>query len=231
MSPFPRVLAAGDAALTVEFGNAIDPAIHDRVLAFAHAMEGLSWEGLIEAVPAYRSATVYFDPSKIDADHLAERLKALAQVLLPTSVHTPRLVEIPVVYGGECGPDLSDVAAFAGVLPEEAAALHASVEYRVYMLGFSPGFPYMGRVPDSLAMPRLATPRAKVPSGSVGIAGSQTGIYPLESPGGWRVIGRTPLRLYDLNRADPFLLAPGDCVRFVIIDRQEFDRLAAKAEW
>jgi inhibitor of KinA len=228
MPPFPRVLAAGDAALTIEFGITINPAIHDRVLAFAHAVDTLSVDGLIETVPTYRSATVYFDPCKINTDQLAERLKALVQVLPPSSTHSPRLVEIPVLYGGACGPDLPDVADFARLTAEEAAALHASVEYRVYMLGFSPGFPYMGRVPDPLAMPRLATPRAKVPAGSVGIAGSQTGIYPLETPGGWRVVGRTPLRLYDLGRTPPFLLEPGDCVRFVAIDRQEFDRLAAE---
>lgn len=220
----PRVLPAGDAALTVEFGETIDPEVNDRVMTFARAVEGLDLTGLIETVPTYRSATVYFDPVVLDAGLLAARLKALAEALPPAISSPPRNVEIPVFYGGEVGPDLPDVASFANLSAQEAIALHASVEYRVYMLGFSPGFPYMGTVPGALAMPRLATPRPRVQAGSVGIAGSQTGIYPLESPGGWRVIGRTPLRLYDRARPNPFLLEPGDRVRFVPINQQEFDR-------
>lgn len=225
MAPYPRVLPAGDAALTVEFGESIDPEVNDRVMTFTRAIESLDLTGLIETVPTYRSATVYFDPVGLEAGLLAERLKALAEALPPAISSPPRNVEIPVCYGGEFGPDLPDVASFANLSVQEAIALHASVEYRVYMLGFSPGFPYMGTVPGALTMPRLATPRACVPAGSVGIAGSQTGIYPLESPGGWRVIGRTPLRLYDRARPNPFLLEPGDRVRFRVIGREEFDRL------
>ncbi|MGH7205819.1 MAG: 5-oxoprolinase subunit PxpB [Nitrospiraceae bacterium] len=228
MPRYPRVLAAGDAAVTVEFGETIAPEINDRVMAFAQAVEGLGLDWLIETVPTYRSATVYFDPVVIEADQLAERLLTLAESLPQPSARPSRQVDIPVAYGGEFGPDLADVASFASLSVEETITLHASVEYRVYMLGFSPGFPYLGVVPDALAMPRLSTPRAKVPAGSVGIAGSQTGIYPLDTPGGWRVIGRTPLRLYDQARPKPFLLEPGDSVRFVSIDRQEFERLAAE---
>lgn len=228
MPRYPRVLAAGDAAVTVEFGETIAPEINDRVVAFAQAVEGLGPDGLIETVPTYRSATVYFDPVVIEADHLAERLLTLAKSLPPLSARSSQQVDIPVTYGGEFGPDLDDVASFARLSVEETIALHASVEYRVYMLGLSPGFPYLGLVPDAIAMPRLATPRAKVPAGSIGIAGSQTGVYPLDTPGGWRIIGRTPLRLYDQARPKPFLLEPVDCARFVRIDRQEFERLAAK---
>jgi len=197
MPCYPRVLAAGDAAVTVEFGETIAPEINDRVMAFAQAVEGLGLDGLIETVPTYRSATVYFDPVVIEADQLAKRLLALAGSLPPTTVRPSRKVDISVAYGGEFGPDLDDVASFARLSVEETIALHVSVEYRVYMLGFSPGFPYLGLVPDAIAMPRLATPRAKVRAGSVGIAGSQTGVYPFDTPGGWRIIGRTPLRLYD----------------------------------
>jgi len=225
---YPRVLAAGDAAVTVEFGETIAPEINDRVRVFAQAVEGLKLEGLMEIVPTYRSATVYFYPVSIEADQLAERLLALAKSLPPLNPCPSRLVDIPVAYGGEFGPDLADVTSFARLSIEETIALHASVEYRVYMLGFSPGFPYLGPVPDAIAMPRLPTPRAKVLAGSVGIAGPQTGIYPLDTPGGWRVIGRTPLKLYDQARPKPFLLEPGDSVRFVRIDRQEFERLAVK---
>lgn len=230
MAHYPRVLAAGDAALTVEFGETIDPEINDRVLAFARAVQRLELSGLIETVPTYRSATVYFDPVMVDASSLAQRLADLAKVLPPVLVRPPRKVEIPVVYGGEFGPDLADVAAFARLSTEEVIALHTSVCYRVYMLGFTPGFPYMGPVPDALAMPRLAEPRPRVPAGSVGIAGVQTGIYPIESPGGWRLIGRTPLRLYEKSRLQAFLLEAGDCVQFAPIGGEAFERLAARGE-
>lgn len=230
MALYPRVLPAGDAAMTVEFEETIDPGINDRVLAFARGVERLALPGVIETVPTYRSATVYFDPILVDAGSLAERLKALAEALPPPPSQVRRTVQIPVVYGGESGPDLADVAAFARLSVEEAIALHASVCYRVYLLGFVPGFPYMGPVPDALAMPRLAEPRARVPAGSVGIAGSQTGIYPIESPGGWRLIGRTPLRMYDKSRLQPFLLEAGDWVQFLPIGREEFERMAGSEE-
>lgn len=221
------MLPAGDAALTVEFGDSIAPEINDRVLAFAQVVDVLRPDerrGIIEVVPTYRSATVYFDPLAADGRLLAERLRTLAETLPPRRATKPRTVEIPVIYGEAFGPDLAEVAAHAGLPVEEAIRLHASVEYRCYMLGFSPGFPYLSPVPDALAMSRLAEPRASVPAGSVGIAGLQTGVYPIESPGGWRLIGRTPLRLYDPGRTQPFLIEAGDAVRFVAISRSEFER-------
>jgi KipI family sensor histidine kinase inhibitor len=228
---YPRLLPVGDAAVTVEFGDAIDPAINDRVLAFTRAVDELIRDdrrGIIEVVPTFRSATVYFDPLTTEAETVAGRLRALADALPSGRAGQSKTVEVPVVYGGEFGPDLGEVAAYAGLSVEEIARLHASVAYRCYMLGFSPGFPYLGLVPEAIAMPRLAEPRVSVPPGSVGIAGSQTGLYPLESPGGWRLIGRTPLRLYDPDRAHPFLIEAGDTVRFVPISRAEFDRLSVK---
>jgi inhibitor of KinA len=225
MDRFPRMLAAGDAAVTVEFGEIIDPEINDRVIAFADAVKALAVPGIIETVPTYRSATVYFDPIIMDVDRLIERLRSLAESPTTAPSRSPKVLEVPILYGGEYGPDLSDIATFSNLPMENVIALHTSVPYRVYMLGFSPGFPYLGRVPDKIAMPRLATPRDKVPAGSVGIAGSQTGIYPLESPGGWRLIGRTPLLPYDRRRSPPFLFEPGDQVRFVEIDQLEYDRL------
>ncbi|MGH7427204.1 MAG: 5-oxoprolinase subunit PxpB [Candidatus Methylomirabilaceae bacterium] len=230
MALYPRVLAAGDPAVTVEFGETIDPEVNDRVLAFTRGVERLALSGVIETVPTYRSATVYFDPIPVDAGPLAERLQTLAETLPPPISQVRRTVRIPVVYGGELGPDLAEVAAFARLSVEKAMALHASVCYRVYMLGFTPGFPYMGPVPDALTMPRLAEPRARVPAGSVGIAGSQTGIYPIESPGGWRLIGRTPLRLYDKGRLQPFLLEAEDRVQFLPISREEYERIARSSE-
>ncbi len=225
--PFPRLRWAGDAAVTVEFGDRIAPAINDRVLRFARAVEAARWPGVQEAVPAYRSATVYVDPLVVRGGALLKRLRALAARPPGGPRLGRRRIEVPVLYGGEAGPDLAALAAAAGLTPAEAAALHSSVEYRVYMLGFLPGFPYLGRVPAKLAAPRLAEPRARVPAGSVGIAGEQTGIYPLESPGGWRLIGR--LRLYDPARTPPFLLAPGDRVRFMPIGRAAYARWLARS--
>ena len=220
----PRVLTAGDAAVTIEFGSSIDPSINARVHAFARAAETASLPGVIEIVPTFRSVTIYFDPGTADAPALLERLETLARSFPPDMATPSRIVDIPVLYDTECGPDLPDVAAFAKRSVNEVIALHASVTYRVYMLGFSPGFPYLGRVPDAIAMPRLAVPRMHVPAGTVGIAGSQTGIYSIESPGGWRLIGRTPFRVYAPHRPTPFLLNPADGVRFVAIDREEYDR-------
>ncbi len=226
MSIYPRVLPLGDSGWTIEFGETIDPTLNDRVLALTDALEKLSVPGVIEMVPTYRSVAVYGDPLLEEATPLADRLLDLASTTGTSAPRKPRHVEIPVLYGGDCGPDLVDLASMAGLSPEDVVASHQSVTYRVYMLGFSPGFPYLGSVPETIAAPRLAEPRAKVPPGSVGIAGFQTGIYPQESPGGWRLIGRTPVELYDPGRTNPFLLQAGDQVRFVAIAQCEFDRLA-----
>jgi inhibitor of KinA len=223
-----RLLPFGDAALTVEFGNDIEPAVNAQVIAFAETVRAQMWEGVLDVVPTYRSITIHVDPLCLDISTLSDRLLQLSHAgshhATSGTHHT-----IPVLYGGEYGPDLEDVAAFAKLSVAEAIKLHASVLYRVYMLGFSPGFPYLGVVPAPLALPRLATPRTTVPAGSVGIAGSHTGIYPTATPGGWRIIGRTPMTLYRPNAATPFLLSPGDMVRFEPIGPQEFDRLHCEA--
>ncbi|HBH81195.1 MAG TPA: hypothetical protein DDY39_15345, partial [Nitrospira sp.] len=191
-----RILPLGDAALTIEFGNEINSEINSRVVAFATTVFDQHWQGIHDIVPTYRSVTVHFDPLQWDSATLAKRLKALPR-REPDQAEPPGILhEIPVLYGDEWGQDLEEVATFAGLQPAEAIALHASVLYRVYMLGFSPGFPYLGLVPGQLAMPRRATPRTKVPAGSVGIADRQTGIYPTATPGGWQIIGRTPISLY-----------------------------------
>ena len=222
--PF-RFLPLGDAAVTVEFGQEIDPALNAGVLAFAAMIRACKWKGVLDIVPTYRSVTIHVDPLCLDVATLTNRLLRIPYTASPQTAWSGKHHPIPVVYGGEWGPDLEDVAAFAKMSVAEAVRLHASVLYRVYMLGFSPGFPYLGLVPEALAMPRLATPRMTVPGGSVGIAERQTGIYPTSTPGGWRVIGRTPIDLYRPNTATPFLLAPGDVVKFEPIEPQEFDRL------
>jgi len=174
-------------------------------------------------VPTYRSVTVYFDPLKIDWPALEQRLNE--EAAKPRDIApSPAPVQIPVCYGGEFGPDLDDVAEFAHVGTDDVIGLHTAAAYRVFMLGFLPGFPYMGVVPERIAAPRRSTPRRVVPAGSVGIAGPQTGVYPLASPGGWQLIGRTPLRLFDTERTNPFLVGAGDAVQFFAISADEYER-------
>lgn len=225
-----RILPLGDSALTIEFGNDIDADINSRVVAFATTVVNQGWRGIYDIVPTYRSVTIHFDPLQWTSTVLTKKLNTLPRPELDQGQRQGILHEIPVLYGGEWGPDLEEVATSAGLEPTEAITLHASVPYRVYMLGFSPGFPYLGLVPEQLAIPRRATPRTKVPAGSVGIAVRQTGIYPTATPGGWQLIGRTPISLYRKARTDPFLLKPGDSVRFKPIARDEFDRLSLDTE-
>lgn len=219
-----RMLVAGEQGLIVEFGNAIDPAVNARVHRLARALAARGLEGVIETVPTYRSLLVLFDPLILPRERLDSEVEALLAV--PAVEEAPGVggntVELPVLYGGEFGPDLTFIARHTGLSTEEVIAIHSSSSYLVYMLGFTPGFPYLGGMSSRLATPRLSSPRGKVPTGSVGIAGSQTGVYPVESPGGWRLIGRTPLRLFDLEAEQPFLLAPGDVVRFRPVDEEEY---------
>ena len=225
-----RLVPLGDAAVTVRFGEHIDPAVNARVIACARLVRAQRWEGVLDVVPTYCALTVHVDPLCIDPSTLLDRLRRLIADLPATKSRIRRRHTIPVLYGGEEGPDLADVSAFAGLSVAETIRLHSSVLYRVYMLGFTPGFPYLGAVPDLLAMPRLPSPRAAVPAGSVGIAGRQTGIYPASTPGGWRLIGRTPVRLYRPGQASPTLFRAGDLVKFVPIRRRQFDRLHRDAE-
>ena len=221
-----RVLPLGDAAVTIEFGDAIDPRINARVVAFAASLATQRWKGIRDVVPTYRSVTIHFDPLHWDSTELLAHIQAMPQPRLSKTARHGTLHEIPVLYGGEWGPDLEDLATFAGMEPSEAITLHASVQYRVYMLGFSPGFPYLGLVPKPLAMPRLSVPRTNVPAGSIGIADRQTGMYPSATPGGWRLIGRTPLPCADHRSPNPFSLKAGDLVQFRPIDQDEYDRLS-----
>ncbi len=177
-------------------------------------------EGVIEHVPAWTSLTVYYDPARIGYRAICTRIAAAAANLGEQSAAPARMVTIPVCYGGEFGPDLEDVARGAGLTVDEAVALHSGAQYVVGMMGFSPGFAYLAGLPARLVTPRLATPRLSVPAGSVGIGGSQTGVYPIATPGGWRIIGRTTLRLFDPAAENPFLLQPGDAVSFEAITRK-----------
>jgi inhibitor of KinA len=227
----PRVLPLGDAALLVTFEPVMDVEVNARVLSLAAHVRSGRIPGVRDVVPAYASCAVHFDPLRTDltrveaaiAAAIAETARAGAQLSTASTVH------IPVCYGGPFGPDLAAVAAFAGVPEEEVVRLHVEQEYRVFMVGFLPGFPYLGSVAERIAAPRRDAPRPIVRRGSVGIAGRQTGIYPIDSPGGWQIIGRTPLTLFDASSATPARLAPGDTVRFVSIDSDEFARTAARS--
>jgi KipI family sensor histidine kinase inhibitor len=217
---YPRALAVGDAAVTVELGQEIDSAVAARVRALDRAVLRDPFPGFREAVPTYRSLLVTYDPGGIRfADvraHLLERAAATAEPEEPGP-----LLRVPVLYGGEAGPDLAEVARTLRLSEAEVVARHSAAEYTAFMLGFRPGFAYLGPLPESLSLPRLSTPRVRVPAGSVGIAGRQTGIYPVVSPGGWRLLGRTVLRPYDPTREPPSLLAPGHRVRFEPVDALE----------
>src|SRR5687768_17512626 len=188
----PRIVPFTEQGLTVEFGSTIDLHTNDLVLAFADAVERAAIPGVIDVVPTYHAATIYYDLLHTDAATVTAQLRLLLEPSSPPTARSSAIHMIPVCYGEELGPDLLDVAERAGLAPSDVITLHASVTYRVYMVGFSPGFPYMGMVPDRIAAPRLPTPRRQVAAGSVGMAGNQTGIYPQPSPGGWRIIGRTP---------------------------------------
>jgi antagonist of KipI len=211
---FPRALPAGDAALALELGDALDPRTNARVRALDLALARVPFDGFREAVPTHRSLLVLYEPTVTRFSDVARDLRARAAA--PAEPPPPgRRHEVPVVYGGEDGPDLAAVARERGLSEGEAVRLHSRGEYTAFMLGFTPGFAYLGLVPEALASPRHATPRVRVPSGSVALAGRQTAIYPVDSPGGWRIVGRTSRRLFDPFREEPALFAPGDRVRFV----------------
>ena len=220
-------MPAGESVLIIEFEERIDPLVNATTIACAESIQAAAVAGVRDVVPTYRSVAVYFDPLRTDTDALLERITHEAETAGPGALVAREPLRIPVCYGGDLGPDLPQVAAFARMSADDVVQRHASATYRVFMLGFVPGFAYLGMVDPDIAMPRRATPRVRVPMGSVGIAGVQTGIYPAETPGGWQLIGQTPVRPFDPRRDDPFLMKAGDAVQFYAIERAEFDRLKA----
>jgi KipI family sensor histidine kinase inhibitor len=211
----PRLLELGDAALTLEFGDRIDPAINARVMAARATLAAATPAGVSDIVPTYRSLTVHFDPLVTDCAALAEQLLSAAETTQKSAL-AGRHFEIPVRFGGVDGPDLDEVAATVGRSAEEIIDTLCGIELRVYLIGFLPGFPYLGDLPDWLSLPRRATPRTAVPANSVAIAGPQAAVYPWQSPGGWHLLGRTTMQMFDATNAErPALLAPGDTVRFI----------------
>lgn len=223
-----RFLLTGDTSLTVEFGNEISTSINAQIRAFNIALQSSKIPGIVETVPTYRSLTVHYDPSVILYAPLVKKLSGLLGQLDQIQIPPSEVLEIPVLYGDEMGPDLDFVAQHSGKTPEEVIRIHTSTEYLIYMLGFTPGFTYLGGMSDAIATPRLKTPRVKIPAGSVGIAGTQTGVYPIDSPGGWQLIGRTPVHMYDPARETPILPQAGQYIKFCAIDQREFDQIAAQ---
>ena len=217
-----RIVPAGDSAWLVEWAARIDPAVSGRAIAFAEEARHLD-ACVRDVVVGYCTATVYYDPLRSDGQHLESQLRTLAASLPDSCDSDGAHIDVDVCYGGELGPDLGDVAARAGMSEADVIAVHSDRTYRVYVVGFIPGFPYMAAVDERLALPRRANPRLRVPSGSVAIAAGQTGIYPRETPGGWHLIGRTRVKPYDPSRANAFLFKPGDRVRFHPIDRAQFE--------
>ena len=224
MGLYPKTLflLMGDRGLLLEFGDEISLEVNEKVRRMALAIREEGIEGIIEAVPTYRSLLIIYNPLILSIEELKERLGGIEEGLQRTPFPEPKLARIPVVYGGPYGSDLDDVARYHRITPEEVVRLHCSKPYLIYMIGFMPGFPYMGDLPEALVTPRLKTPRLSVPPGSVAIAQRQTGIYSMESPGGWQILGRTPVRLFDPEKESPVLLQMGDLVQFYPISEIKF---------
>ena len=217
----PRFLSGGDRAIFVEFGDSIDPNVNQRVRNLKLAIERAGILGVVESVPTYRSLLVYFEPLQVSASKLQETVCHLLQSAIENELPKRRLIEIPTAYGGEFGPDLELVAQHNNLSAAEVVRIHSDTRYLIYTIGFMPGFPYLGGMSPGIATPRKTTPRLKLPAGSVGIAGNQTGIYPAESPGGWQIIGRTPLELFHPTREPPAILQAGDYLTFISVTPEE----------
>lgn len=224
-----RFLPAGDTALIVEFGETIERALSDRVLGLSDRIRAQRIPGVIETVPTFRSLAVHYDPLATSGEDLVPVLRHLMEET-GSAPRVGRLWHVPVCYEAAYAPDLAEVADRTGLSPGEVVALHSGTRFHVYMLGFVPGFPYLGDVPDALVLPRRTSPRVRVPPGSIAIATTLTAIYPLETPGGWHLIGKTPIRLFDPASPRPALFAPGDAIRFEPVDAAGFEAVRGAVE-
>ena len=224
MALYPETIfrLMGDRGLLLEFGDEISSEVNEKVRRMTLAIQAESIEGIVEIVPTYRSLLILHNPLILSFVDLKKRLERIEKGLQQTPFPEPKLTQIPALYGGSYGPDLEEVAKYHQISPEEVIQLHCSKPYFIYMIGFMPGFPYMGELPEALITSRLKTPRLSVPAGSVAIAQRQTGIYPMESPGGWQIIGRTPVKLFNPEREPPALLQMGNLVQFFPISEKEF---------
>jgi len=220
-----EIKSLGDVAIQVSFGNQINEEIQREIQRFIAGLQTAKIKGIIEWVPAYCTVVIYYQPEVISYHVLEKILKSTYSTADKVDQEKGIVYEIPVYYGGETGPDLSFVASYHQLSEEEVISLHSSKEYLIYMMGFVPGFPYLGGLPPSLAVPRLEHPRLSVKAGAVGIGGNQTGIYPADVPSGWRIIGITPVNLFDVNRPSPFLFSAGNYIKFHSIDLQEYEKI------
>lgn len=227
------MLPLGDSAVLIQFGDAINRSVHRKVQATTQDIEDHGFPGFIECVPSFTTVTVHYDLLEIQKndesisgfEHVCKLLRERLDKMDLQAEKESVIVEIPVCYGGDYGPDLEAVAGINGLTPKQVIEIHSGQNYLIYAIGFAPGFPYVGGVPEAIATPRKTTPRFKVPAGSVGIAGNQTGIYPIETPGGWQIIGRTPLSLFQPERYPPTRLEGGQHIRFRPIEEREFELL------
>ena len=217
----------GESGLVVEFGSTIDPVINAAVHRLAASVRNEFAAGIDAVVPTYRSLMIYFNPLQISRGEIKKRVTAIHEGMFAEAAEEKqsRVVYIPTCYGGELGPDLPFVASHTGLDAAEVIRIHTSTAYKLYMIGFTPGFPYLGGMSEKIAAPRLEKPRTCIPAGSVGIAGTQTGLYPMESPGGWQLIGRTPLKVFNPAADNPFLYAAGDYLKFEAVSPEEYAAL------
>lgn len=222
---YPKILPTGDRALTVEFGNEIDESINARLMGFIRTLSEKRIKGIEEFVPSFRSVLIHYNPALLSYEKMTDIVNGAVNEPVKESSHHKRIVKVPVCYDEVYGPDIKDVAEHAGLTVEEVIKIHTSTPYLVYMLGFQPGFPYLGGLDERIHTPRLETPRIRLEAGSVGIGGGQTGLYPMESPGGWRIIGVTPVRCYNPEKEKPIPYKAGDRIQFVSITKEEFTRL------
>ena len=220
----PNYRIMGDRGLLVELGDEISPSVNRKVRELFITLEDRAIDGILEAVPSYRSLLLVYEPLKVSLSTLKKTIGELQDTLDRSKIPEPKKLEIPVVYGGEHGPDLEWVARYHKISPEEAVKRHTENIYQVYMIGFTPGFAYMGELPENIATPRRETPRTAIPAGSVGIAQKETGIYPVASPAGWQIIGRTPLKLFDEKKKPPALMEMGDRIQFFSIEEEEMSQ-------